>query len=190
MAGPEFHDLKTGRIAMSAVPVLPDLAEAPDVVKRRAVPIKDIAKEDDKLLHVYRYWDAKRKSGLLPARRDIDIVELRPVVGTTHIIDVASKDPGKYKFRLYGTGVRQVEQKLPSQFLLESLKSRAYRDALKEDYSAVVFSGSPAYHQVVAMLDYVTYSYSRLILPLAEDGREVNMLMVCINARKFNDFKL
>ena len=43
---------------------------------------------------------------------------------------------------------------------------------------------------IIAMVDHVKYSYSRLILPLADDGRRVNMLLVCINDRMFDDFSL
>lgn len=169
---------------------LPDYLESPDVVKRRRLALDEIAAEDEKLRRALEYWQSKRKDGLLPTRRDIDIVELRPVIGTTHMVDVTSEDPLRYKFRVYGTAVRQVVQQDAAEILLGACPSKVLRDAAIEDYTAVVFSGTPAYHQLVALIDYVSYSYSRLILPLAEDGRRVNLLMVCINARKFSDLTL
>jgi hypothetical protein len=106
------------------------------------------------------------------------------------MVDVGAEDPMQYRFRVYGTSVRQVVQQDSAEILLGACPSKALREAAIEDYTAVVFSGTPAYHQIVALIDYVTYSYSRLILPLAEDGRRVNMLMVCINARRFPDLTL
>lgn len=169
---------------------LPDLVEATDIVKRRRLPLDQISPEDEKLRWALAYWQSRRRDGLLPARKDVDIVELRPVVGTTHLVDVSADDPAKYRFRIYGTAVRQVIQNYTTELVLGAWPSKALRDSVIEDYSAVAFTGTPSYHHVVALIDYVTYSYSRLILPMANDGRQVNMLLVCINARKFSDFTL
>jgi hypothetical protein len=68
--------------------------------------------------------------------------------------------------------------------------SEVYRRMAIEDYGAVAFTGTPAYHHVVALLDFVRYSYSRLILPLADDGRHVNMLMSGIVKRHFDDLRI
>jgi hypothetical protein len=48
----------------------------------------------------------------------------------------------------------------------------------------------PCYQQIVALVDFIQYSYSRLILPMATDGRTVDGLIICINARKFPDFTI
>ena len=39
-------------------------------------------------------------------------------------------------------------------------------------------------------LAFIQYSYSRLFLPMATDGRAVDGLIICINARKFPDFTI
>jgi hypothetical protein len=48
----------------------------------------------------------------------------------------------------------------------------------------------PCYQHIVALIDFIQYSYSRLILPMATDGRAVDGLIICINARKFPDFTI
>ena len=55
---------------------------------------------------------------------------------------------------------------------------------------SVCFTGVPCYQHIVALIDFIQYSYSRLIVPMATDGRAVDGLIICINARKFPDFTI
>lgn len=162
--------------------------EAADVVKRRRLPLSEIAPADEKFAKALAYWQSKRREDLLPSRKDIDIVDLRPLIGFMHLLDVVDAAAGKFKFRLHGTRVR-IGQSF-SDNAVENISSRAMREAALEDYQSVCFTGVPCYQHVVALIDYVQYSYSRLILPMANDGRSVDALMICINPRKFSDFNL
>jgi hypothetical protein len=174
----------------------PTLADHRDVVRRRRLALSEIPREDQKLVDVLQYWTSKRRNDLLPAREDIDIMVLRPVLGRTHLIDVTAEDPADYRIRLYGTMTRVVSSgrldnpNNPTNLRLGSYPSEPYRKALMEDYHTVCLTGVPCYQQVVANIDYIAYSYSRLILPMAQDGRKVDTLMVCINPRKFSDFTI
>jgi hypothetical protein len=161
-----------------------------DVIKRRRVALSEIPPEDATLAAAHAYWEAKRRSGLLPARSDIDILELRPLMGVTHIVDVRDPDPKNYHVRLRGSNVPpDVERKIHNK-PLHQCDSKSYGETLMEDYSTVVFTGVPSFHQVVASIDMIRHSYSRLILPLADDGRHVDTLMVCFNRRQFTDLRL
>jgi len=162
--------------------------EAADVVKRRRLPLSEIAPEDDKLAQALAYWQSKRRSDLLPSRKDIDIIDLRPLIGFMHVVDVLDAAAGRFKFRLHGTRVRLGQSF--SDNVVENISSKAMRDAAIEDYQSVCFTGVPCYQHVVALVDFIQYSYSRLILPMATDGRAVDGLILCINARKFPDFAL
>jgi len=158
-----------------------------DVVKRRRLSLSDIPPEDQKLLDAYRYWQSKRVNNLLPARKEIDILNLRPVLGRTHLIDVRTDNPADYRIKLYGSMVPIGRGRDLTNLPIGQYPSRAYSRALIEDYQQVCLTGVPCYQQVVASLDFVPYSYGRLILPLADDGRRVDTLLVCINPRKFTD---
>jgi hypothetical protein len=161
-----------------------------DIVKRRRLPLDQMAPEDAKLAKAFAYWSSKRKDGLLPARRDIDVVDLRFLMGWMHLVDTSDPKPENYSFRLFGTSVRMDGSRNYQDFRIGDYYAKCYREALIEDYSSVVFTGVPAMHQIVALLNYLKYSYTRLILPLADDGKTVNMLLVCINKRTFADFSL
>ena len=166
------------------------IARTSDIVRRRAQPLDTMATEDERLDFAYRYWRGKRKDSLLPARRDIDVLDLRPIIGAAHLIDVTAADPIDYRFRVYGSKVRMDRFQNYTNHRLGDHGSETYRTAIAEDYLAVVSTGVPSYQNIIAMIDHVKYSYSRLILPLADDGRHVNMLLVCINDRRFDDFAL
>jgi len=160
--------------------------EAADVVKRRRLPLSEISPEDEKLGQALAYWQSKRRNDLLPSRKDIDIVELRPLIGFMHIVEVVDAAAGQFKFRLHGTRVRLGQSF--SDNVVENISSKAMREAALEDYRSVCFTGVPCYQHVVALVDYVQYSYGRLIVPMASDGRTVDALLICINPRKFSDF--
>lgn len=57
------------------------------------------------------------------------------------------------------------------------------RDDAIRDYRAVVTSGAPSYHLISIVEHEVSFSYARLLLPLAQDGRRVDRLIVLINER-------
>ena len=160
---------------------------AADTVTRRRLPLSEFAPQDQKLGEAYAYWQSKRRDGLLPSRRDIDILDLRPLMGWTHLVDTTSSTPAEYRYRLVGTAVRIEATQDFKDFRLGDYPSKIYRDSLLEDYGAVVFSGVPSLHHIVAVINYVSYNYTRLILPMADDWRHVDSLMVCVNRRSPKD---
>lgn len=161
-----------------------------DIVLRRPQPLSLLPTADPELNQVYQYWATCRSDGLLPKRKDIDVLQLKPVLGHTHLVDVSAQDPADYRYRLYGSKVRLNRFSNYTNTRLGDLPSVTYRNALIDDYSAVAWSGTPLYQNVVARVQSVRYSYSRLLLPLAEDGRRVNMLMVSTHDRLFPDLDI
>lgn len=161
-----------------------------DVVLRRPQPISSLPTQDPELNQVYEYWQSCRKEGLLPCRKDIDVLQLKPVLGHTHLVDVSAQDPQEYRFRLYGSKVRLDRFRNYTNARVGDLPWEAYRNSVIEDYSSVVWTGTPLYQNVVARAQSIRYSYSRLLLPLAEDGRKVTMLIICTRDRNFPDFNV
>lgn len=98
-------------------------------------------------------------------------------MGTTSVVDVDDHDPHNFRLRLYPTNLH-LPGTMANRTLAEMEYSEMYREALMQDYAAARDVGAPLYHEIVAMLDYVTHSYARLILPFAADGRTVNQLVV------------
>jgi hypothetical protein len=171
-------------------PAKPQGDDVAQAVKRRNLPLDRFLAGDEKLAKALAYWSSKRRDGLLPSRRDIDVIDLRHLMGWMHLVDVGGREPPDYTYRVLGSSVRLGHAPNINSFRLGDYAPGPYRDSLFEDYSSVCFTGVPLYQQVVALLAYVQYSYSRLILPTADDGRRVDTLIVCINKRSFDDFKL
>jgi hypothetical protein len=57
------------------------------------------------------------------------------------------------------------------------------RDDAIEDYWEVVTTGVPTYQLINRVEKNLPYSYARLLLPLAANGRRVDRLVVLINER-------
>jgi hypothetical protein len=149
-----------------------------DRVIRRRLPLWE--PEPPKLpvlMDLYRYWESLRPTGMIPSRKDFDILRLRSVMGTTSVIDVDTQEPQDFRLRLYATNLH-LPNDMSKRTLAEMQYSETYRQVLMQDYAAARDIGTPLYHQVVAIIDYVTHSYARLILPFAPDGRSVNQLVV------------
>ncbi|MGH6988594.1 MAG: PAS domain-containing protein [Stellaceae bacterium] len=158
-----------------------------DRVIRRRLPLWEPEPPKSKILmDLYRYWESLRPTGLIPSRKEFDILRLRSVMGTASVIDVDHDDPCDFHLRIHGTSLR-LPRDLSNQRLADLDYSERYRETLMQDYVAARDTGVPLYHEVAAMIDYITHCYARLILPFAADGRSVNQLIVCSISQDFPD---
>jgi PAS domain len=149
-----------------------------DRVIRRRLPLWEPEPPKNRvLMDLYRYWESLRPTGLIPARKDFDILRLRHVMGTTTVVEVDDDDPQNFRFRLFGTQI-PLPMTLNNRTLAAVRESEPYFEMVRQDYVAARDIGVPLYHEVVAMIDYITHSYARLILPFSQDGQTVNQLMV------------
>lgn len=148
------------------------------VIRRRLSLWEPEPAKNKTLMELYRYWESLRPEGLIPARKDFDILRLRPVMGTTTLVDVEAEDPMDFRFRLLGTELTlKIDTSMRT--IADYRESAVYQEMLVQDYGAARDIGTPLYHEIAALVDYITHSYVRLILPFAADGRKVNQLMVC-----------
>ncbi len=134
---------------------------------------------DARLRRLYDYWRSVHPpSGRLPGRQDVDPAALPDLLPWLWIVDVV-RQPLRFRYRLVGTEqVRAMERDFTGRFLDEVhprfLGSATYPQyvAAAEDAEIGYFRGPPAFH---ISKDYV--AIERLILPLARDGRTVDMLL-------------
>jgi hypothetical protein len=144
--------------------------------------------EDPWLGELLSIWRSARRGWLLPARSSLDsVVLLRTALGRAHIIDTRDEDPSSYRFRIWGT-VNSYRGEYTNRRLGEMPAGLMREDAL-EDYWEVVTTGVPTYQLIHRMEDYIRYSYTRLILPLAADGKRVDKLLVLINERRLPELE-
>lgn len=128
-----------------------------------------------RLRRLYDYWLAKAGTRAMPARADIDPVEIPWAIGHLSLIDV--EPGGDYRFRLDAprnaeffkrdmTGLTLAEYPFPDRAAI-----------MREDYDAVVATGRPHMATRDFSIDYRRWQYEVLLLPLSADGERVNMLM-------------
>jgi hypothetical protein len=128
------------------------------------------------------FWGSARRGRRLPSNESLDSLELLNIAcGRAHIIDTASSNPSGYRFRLWGT-VNSYGHGYANRALGEMPEGLMRDDAI-QDYRGVVTSGAPSYHLISIVEHEVPFSYARLLLPLAQDGRRVDRLIVLINER-------
>jgi hypothetical protein len=154
-----------------------------DHLRRERLKADQIGLEDAPLGRVLTYWRSLRTEGKIPPpRSSLNILELQPVMGYTHIIDCSENDPEGFWFRLYGSRVSIYQHKDFTKYRLADVPP-VLRDAVMEDYLTVKSTGCPMFHKMKARLDWSTHSYTRLVLPLADDSRRVSQLLISFNAR-------
>jgi hypothetical protein len=133
------------------------------------------------LVGLAQYWEARaraRPDGGLPGRADIDPLDFQGLLGQVFLLDVVGRPARDFRFRLFGTEMVQVYGQDLTGRLLSELDDRDYAAALRPDYVTTATSGLPSVRRgrlEWAKRDHI--SYERLLLPLAEDGRQVDMLL-------------
>lgn len=129
------------------------------------------------------YWRRKSPPGRLPGRRDVDPMELSPrLLPHVLLIDVVPGDSGpRFKFRLVGTGfVQLVGREVTGQFY-DEIASPERGAPVIAGLRKLVESGKPAYLEgplTVPSRDFIWVK--RLGLPLAEDGKTVDMILAAV----------
>lgn len=149
------------------------------MVARILPPGGDLPPCGDKITMLYRHWLAIRPApDLLPGRQHFDPLAVPPLLSAIWMLDV-QREPLRFKYRLLGTDHvaamerdvtgRWVDELFPD-FTAEPNYSQCL--AAAERGQVCFYKGPPLYH---VRKDYL--AMERILLPLARDGRTVDMLL-------------
>lgn len=132
---------------------------------------------------MYKYWQSKRPGpGLLPGRKHIDPTEIPHLLPSMFLMDVVWNDDRKayrVKFRLIGTAITNYIGRDSTGLFLDEV----YPDPNKvPSYIAMKAAIERQritiqYHPPVARPDKSFIPTERIILPLADDGETVDMVL-------------
>lgn len=133
-----------------------------------------------KLRRLFDLWDRKRGGRAMPARQDIDTVELREWLGNLVLVEVV--DAGaSYRYRVYGTKLadlfgHELTGRVVSHF------ASAHQPLIVGDYDRVRRDRMPVYfdRHGVAQGEYARIQ--ALALPLSTAGAEVDMILAAVYA--------
>ncbi|MGA7324061.1 MAG: PAS domain-containing protein [Rhodomicrobium sp.] len=136
-------------------------------------------------LDLYRYWLGKCRGRLMPARSDINAPEIPALLPYLSIVD---RVDGRLRYRLAGTAIAQQVGYDPTgtfvgYYIAYDPKSSEALEAVGE---RVFATRRPTFLAGQYQLKQrATHSFSALVLPLSEDGANVNMLLF-IRIARFN----
>ena len=160
-----------------------------DQSKRASIPLDSISSRDQWLDQLLRSWRNARSGWRLPSTDSLDPLQLLNIArGRAHIVDTHTPSPEGFRFRLWGAvnsyGAGYVNK------TLGEMPTGLMRDEAIEDYWEVATTGVPTYHLISHVENEISYSYARLLLPLAADGRHVDQLVVLINERPLPELEM
>jgi hypothetical protein len=135
------------------------------------------------LIEVLDYWQRKRGERLAPSRSDIEPLDLIHVLPRIMLADVLS-DPLGFRYRLSGTGIASVHGEELTGLAPLDLKPVEYGQLIDRHYRQCVFERRPLLHLIILDLAHRSRAYARLLLPLSNDGDQVNMLMAVDSANQ------
>jgi hypothetical protein len=139
----------------------------------------------DQLLHchsslqrLYEYWAARRGDRLMPARGDIDPIDLKELLPLLILIDVVS-DSRRYVYRLVGTHEVEMRGSDPTGKAVHEAYYGESSDTTTAYLDHVVRTRQPLlYRGIYQPFRTRTQREDVLFLPLSHDGETVNMIMV------------
>jgi hypothetical protein len=132
--------------------------------------------DDDRLKRLYQYWLDRKGDRRFPARRHLDPVTIRFVLGHVMLVDVLGP-PLRFRVRLHGTEMaRLAHYDLTGKFL-DELPLVEYRDYVIRQCASLVENGVPLHVHHNRILDNRLRTYEALWLPFSEDDRNVTMLL-------------
>ena len=113
----------------------------------------------------------------MPARRDIDPIEMRQWLGNLLLVDFPP-DPLQYRIRLDGVNLVQFYNSSREGKGVEVLTSEEERRIVLPQYISVLENKQPAYYESEFVTsEGIVTSQRKLLLPLSEDGQRVNMVL-------------
>lgn len=132
---------------------------------------------DERLESLYRLWDSKRGSRLMPARRDLTTEELTPWFGNLCIVDVL--DGGKdFRYRLYGTTIAREAGFDMTGRLLSEYPIAKMIPFFGDAYNEIIRRRCAAFGEHNPGVDSVRRR-RRLLLPFSTDGETVDKILSC-----------
>ena len=131
---------------------------------------------------LFAYWASLREGARLPGRRHLDPVGIKRLLPTVSLIDVSPSSHGggplEFRMRLAGTGLYGVYGREITGRRLSEIYNTAAADYWRVELGKVVTEGRPAVgvHNL-AWRGASHLSILWLRLPLASDGRQVDMIL-------------
>ncbi len=129
------------------------------------------------LLAVHAYWRGKCGDGRLPGRADIDPLDLAPHLGNLVLIDV-ERSPLRLRYRLIGTRITRAMDRDSTGKYYDEIYPESLLEAIYTSFRWMIDQRLPLRtHGRAFYPDRNFYEYETLNLPLASNGRDIDMVL-------------
>ena len=113
----------------------------------------------------------------MPSRGDFDPIAVPPILPHLSLMEVVHGEPMRFRVRLMGTALVERFGENTGRYLDEVGFGDSY-EAVAEAYKACVRTGRPQFSETEYWTDTRRYfRVSRLVLPLSENDKAVNMVL-------------
>lgn len=130
-------------------------------------------------------WELRRPAlDLLPGRQHFDIPDLKPWLGWINICDVVQGPTRRYRMRLIGSQVAEIEKgNNTGRFLDEVFPPNQY-PTVQADYETAITTRQPVLsRRMVPTPGGIAHMLTKLVLPLASDGQRIDKFLVLLHFR-------
>lgn len=126
---------------------------------------------------VYQYWLGRRGDRLMPARQDLDPLDLGYALGNICLIDVIRTPRLRFRFRLDGSKLVALTGFDLTGSHADEFEPGPYRDFMLEVYRRMVLGRAPLFFRHREEWQYSGMQMESTTLPLSSDGETVDMIM-------------
>ena len=127
---------------------------------------------------LFEYWCSKAQPGRLPGRQAIDPIEIADLLPRIGLLDVVRDPEGTmFRYRLLGTGITARAGRDVTGKRFDELYDGPYLERQLTLYREIADQGIPFESKATFPLERDYIRYDRLVLPLASDGRAVDVIM-------------
>lgn len=132
--------------------------------------------ESSKFRALFDYWKSKRNGEGMVLRASIDPVEIPQLLPSIFLVDVIREDVARYRFRLVGTKICDLEGNITGKYL-DELGAEQEHMAMYRHYDDACASLLYIRNADLGWMGKEFRQYRVLLLPLHEPGHNVDMLI-------------
>ena len=136
--------------------------------------------KDPDLLQFYDYWSSLCRGRPMPARGDLDPLQIPSGYLPDLMLVEVSHEPRRFRYRLIGTHVVAASGEDRTGKFFDDISFFKIHPAVMQHFEQVATTGRPLYSQepFTNFANGRHYDVDRLLLPLSSDGAQVDMLAV------------
>jgi hypothetical protein len=133
-----------------------------------------------RIVRMIEHWRSLSPGpGLLPGRRLFDPLHVPDLLPNLWLVDVVRGTPNRYRYRLVGSALHEAGAPMRVGMFIDEMGDLTDQVAAHASYDGVVSSREPEWRRGKPILKHLQFiaELERVKLPLAEDGRNVDMIL-------------